>query len=706
MSKLRKCLWGVVLLLVTSVAYGQYDMSRYKPLQSKGPMPSDFSKIASTDKNLTDYTIRLKRLVMNGDILYGTKLNDYVNTIVDNLLKDDPVLRSKLHIYIVKSAEVNAYATSNGLVLVNMGLLAQVSNESELAFVLGHEIAHYAEKHVDAFNTYRDSIKKQEGMDYYLKYHNRSRAHELEADRISIERYMKKSPYSYTVMDGIFDVLQYSDLPFDEVPFPKSMVEADFYQFSDKYFLVNITPISNRANMVDTLFTHPNIERRRAAAQQLVKGIPEAGRSVFVQSEALFNEVREIARFECVGIYLNDHQYDRAFYNTYVLQRSHPNNPYLQQALVNAFYGISKHKNYGQVSDVLESYKEIEGEMQQTSYFFSKLSKQEASLLAFREAWKAWRQYPDNLYYQEVMEDVMKDIVVKNKLKYTDFSDYPMGTDPSTIAVEDNTPQDSTINKYARIRQQNKPNKVVPTEKFKTVNYMLVDIHSDSAFVEMMNKVVRQAEDDAVLDLVAQKKQPAEVKSIVITQPQYFVKTTKRNSVTRTLSLKKSDQLKIILEKSAKKLNLGAKAFVMSDVLALSTEDYNKYVKLQQWMNDYFQSDNIEMVHSLSSDMNDVYDLTGTSTFCIAAVQRSKGKFMNFQKIQDILLSGICPYYLIPSLLEFGLPQYSTEMYLMIVDMEKGKSLVSAHDSQESAMSDAYVNAFMYKQLYKFVKGK
>ena len=47
-----------------------------------------------------------------------------------------------------------------------------------------------------------------------------------------------------------------------------------------------------------------------------------------------------------------------------------------------------------------------------------------------------------------------------------------MGTDPSTIAVEDNTPQDSTINKYARIRQQNKPNKVVPTEKFKTMNYM------------------------------------------------------------------------------------------------------------------------------------------------------------------------------------------------------------------------------------------
>ena len=703
---LRKCLWGVVLLLVTAMAFGQHDMSRYKPLESKGPMPFDISKITSTDQSMSDYNVLLKRLVMNGDILYGTKLNDYVNTIVDNLLKDDPVLRSKVHVYIVRSAEVNAFATSNGLVLVNMGLLAQVSNESELAFVLGHEIAHFAEKHADSFNSYRDSIRKQEGMDYYLKYHNRSRAHEMEADRISIERYMKNSSYSYTVMDGIFDVLQYSDLPFDEVPFPKNLVEADFYQFPDKYFLVNITPISNRANMVDTLFTHPNIERRRTAAQQMIKGIPETGRSVFVQSEALFNEVREIARFECVGIYLNDHQYDHAFYNTYVLQRSHPNNPYLQQALVNALYGISKHKNYGQVSDVLESYKEIEGEMQQTSYFFSKVSKQEASLLALREAWKAWRQYPDNLYYKDVVEDVMKDVVVKNKLKYTDFSDYPMGTDPSTIVVEDNTPQDSTINKYARIRQQNKPNKVVPTEKFKTLNYMLVDIHSDSTFVEMMNKVVRQAEDEAVLDLVAQKKQPAEVKNIVITQPQFVVKTVKKSGTTRKSSTKDSERLKNTLEKSAKKLKLGTTTFTLSDVLALSTENYNKYVKLQQWMNDFFQSDNIEMIHSLSKDMNDVYDLTGTSTFCIAVVQRAKYGFVSYQKIQDFLLSGMCPYDLVPAVVEFALPQYSTDMYLMLVDMEKGKSLVSAHDSQESLMSDAYVNAFMYNNLYKFVKGK
>jgi len=705
MNNTKRCILFIVLFLCAFATWAQCDMTNYKALESKGPMPSDFVKIANTDKSYTDYNVVLKRLVMNGDILYGTKLNDYVNTIVDNLLKDDPVLRSKIHVYLVKSTGVNAYATANGLVLVNMGLLAQVSNESELAFVLGHEIAHFAEKHADSFNTYRDSIRKQEGLDYYLNYHNRSRAHELEADRIALERYMKNSSYSYSVLDGIFDVLQYSDLPFDEVPFPKSLVEENFYQYPEKYFLANISPISNRADMVDTLFTHPNIERRREAARQIVKGFSEQGRSVFVQSESLFNEVREWARFECVSYFLNNHQYDHAFYNTYVLQRAHPNNPYLCQALVNAIYGISKHKNYGQISDVLESYRDVEGELQQTSHFFSKVSKQEASVLALRTAWNAWKKYPENLYFKEVIDDVLKDVVVKNKMRYTDFCDYPMGTDPATIEVEDNTPQDSAINKYARIRQQNKPTMVVPTEKFKTVNYMLVDIHRDSTFIEMMNNAIRQAEDAQVLDLVA-KNQPATVKNIVITQPQYFIKSTKKKMVSRDFSLKNSEKLQKVLEKSAKKLDLGTSTYAMSDVLAFSTEDYNKYVKLQQWMNDFFQSDNIEMVHSIAQDMNDVYELTGTSVFCIAAVQRARDRFVSYQKGQDLLYSVLFPYYLVPALVEFGLPHYNTNMYMMIVDMEKGKSLLNAHDSQVAAMSDAYVNSFMYKNLYKFVKGK
>ena len=75
--------------------------------------------------------------------------------------------------------------------------------------------------------------------------------------------------------------------------------------------------------------------------------------------------------------------------------------------------------------------------MQQTSYFFSKLGKYESSLLALRMVWNAKHKYPDNRYYSDVLEDVMNDVFVKNKMKYQDFSDYPMGTNPDSIVVEE-----------------------------------------------------------------------------------------------------------------------------------------------------------------------------------------------------------------------------------------------------------------------------
>lgn len=704
MKKLFALLFSV--FVIATMAFGQNGTSYYTPLKSQGPTPSDFAKIAATDKDQRDYNVLLKYLVRDGDILYGTKLNQYLDVIVDNLMKDDPVKRSKVHVYVVKSSLVNAYATSSGMLFVNMGLLAQVSNESELAFVLGHEIAHYTENHVPQFKEYKDSLKERDRVEYYMKYHTRSRAQELEADRVSIERFMRQSPYSFSQLDGIFDVLQYSDLPFDEVPFDKKLVETDFYQFPDNHYLKSVTPISNRADMVDTLFTHPNIERRREAARSLVAGIPETGRSVFVQSEELFNEVRNIARLECLSILLNERSYDHAFYNAYVLRRADPNNAFIEQAMVNALYGFSKHKNYGQVDDVIDPYSDLEGEIQQTSYFLSRLSKQEATLLALRAAWMARKNNPDNRYYQEVVDDLLKDLVVSSKMKYTDFSDYPMGTNPDTIKVEENeAPQDSSINKYARIRQQNKTVKVIPTAKFKTMNYMLVDIHQDPEFIDLMHRAVRRSEEDAALESLRRKAKPAESKRLVIASPQYLVYTKNRRTATQALDEKRSEQLRKTLRNSAHRLGLDVVSYTAKDLASFNTDQYNQYAKLQQFIYDYLRSDGIEMVYAMSKEMDEVYELTGTSAVCFTAVRRSPDNFVSYAKIQNIILSVVCPYYFLPSAAEFAFPRYDTDMYMLIVDLTSGKTLLTSHDGYLSAMSKAYVNAFMYENMYYYVKG-
>lgn len=48
---------------------------------------------------------------------------------------------------VIDSADVNAFAAPGGYVLITRGLYASLSDESELAGVLGHEISHVVERH-------------------------------------------------------------------------------------------------------------------------------------------------------------------------------------------------------------------------------------------------------------------------------------------------------------------------------------------------------------------------------------------------------------------------------------------------------------------------------------------------------------------------------------------------------------------------------
>jgi hypothetical protein len=55
--------------------------------------------------------------------------------------------RIPFQFYVVQDKSVNAFATPNGIVVVNSGLMEMVENEAQLAAVMGHEIAHATHEH-------------------------------------------------------------------------------------------------------------------------------------------------------------------------------------------------------------------------------------------------------------------------------------------------------------------------------------------------------------------------------------------------------------------------------------------------------------------------------------------------------------------------------------------------------------------------------
>lgn len=72
----------------------------------------------------------------------------YVNLVGQALATQSGRPELAFHFGVLQTDEINAYATPGGFVFVTRGLLKLVRSESELACILGHEIAHVNEKHM------------------------------------------------------------------------------------------------------------------------------------------------------------------------------------------------------------------------------------------------------------------------------------------------------------------------------------------------------------------------------------------------------------------------------------------------------------------------------------------------------------------------------------------------------------------------------
>jgi predicted Zn-dependent protease len=81
-------------------------------------------------------------------LIEDPELSEYVNSIGDRLAAQSPDGAEGFQFFIVKDAAINAFAVPGGFVFINYGLILSTQNESQLASVLGHEIAHVTQHHI------------------------------------------------------------------------------------------------------------------------------------------------------------------------------------------------------------------------------------------------------------------------------------------------------------------------------------------------------------------------------------------------------------------------------------------------------------------------------------------------------------------------------------------------------------------------------
>jgi predicted Zn-dependent protease len=96
-----------------------------------------------------------KRLKTSGRIETDPSLNAYVRRIV---CKIEPDICDDIRFYIVKIPYSNASMAPNGYMQIWTGLMLRARNEAQLAYVLGHELAHYQQRHsLEQWRTFRNT---------------------------------------------------------------------------------------------------------------------------------------------------------------------------------------------------------------------------------------------------------------------------------------------------------------------------------------------------------------------------------------------------------------------------------------------------------------------------------------------------------------------------------------------------------------------
>src|SRR3954451_12507662 len=76
------------------------------------------------------------------------EVTDYLASLGSRLVQANPSARQDFEFFGVRDHTVNAFALPGGFVGVHTGLITTAETESELASVLGHEIAHVTQRHI------------------------------------------------------------------------------------------------------------------------------------------------------------------------------------------------------------------------------------------------------------------------------------------------------------------------------------------------------------------------------------------------------------------------------------------------------------------------------------------------------------------------------------------------------------------------------
>jgi beta-barrel assembly-enhancing protease len=752
---MKNILLAVLMLAFFSPSAQNFD--QYEPLTCSGKIPEEFILASSKkykadlkriekkdlkkrdEKNQKQFALEsnfvLDDLLQSGLVLFGDPVSEYLNEVAAKVLETDKDFKKKVRVYALRSATVNAFAADRGTVFVSLGLLAQLENEAQLAYILSHELSHVQEGHsLDLFLEAKDIVKgasqrsvlEESTFDEKLLAKNRyNKELEIEADKKGIARFWLTN-YSPASIPTVFDVLQYAHLPFDEVPFERSFFETDFYQFPEAYWIKEVKPINTEPDKEDDPeSTHPNIEKRRELAQEMIEKVTKREGKDFLVSEERFLQVRQMARFELPMIYLHNERSPDAIYAAHLLLQKFPGNAYLEKCVAKALYINAKFENDEDYQRA-KIYAKTEGESQRVRFLFDTISPKEATILALRYTWLQHLKHPEDKELTTLADDLFGELAAYSS-NLSDFVDTRAEV-PAPPVISEEEPKEKPIIKEVKSEKKEKSKydkiKEQKAEKAKTEPLTqgwkgaFIGLKNDENFVKAFNAGQERhkkwqsrvsymdsdkgrSERRKEIERTRKKGKRLGISKVVIINPFYLkLDARKANAVQYVQSEEGQNRLRGIIEEVTPKSGLKTNILDIADLKDGQTDRFNEIRLLNEWFAEQVDYENLNITYGTNQGkINAIAEKYGTDFFLWTGVVSLREKKNSAMNTLGIMFSLFLPILTPVAIYKATKPEYDMLYYAVLYNVKDGTYQTVKYEYFDQRDSDTVLKAHYYDAL-------
>ncbi|HEX7845668.1 MAG TPA: M48 family metallopeptidase [Chitinophagaceae bacterium] len=279
----------------------------------------------------------------------------------------------------------NAFSMGDGTIVINAGLLIYLNNEAELAFIVGHELAHYylehtpqaIKKYVETINSeaYQSELKRLSKTEYRVNQqleqmakaiafnsHGHRRDRESEADRYAF-MFMKKAGFDCNAIRSCLNLLDKVDdsvfhqspkletvFSFDDYFFKKRWVQKESSIFSE--LKEDNSPLSEKEK--DSLKTHPDCSKRIAMLEDSMLASGNTGKQ-FAVDEKAFSKLKKEFILEMTEQCFREKKLSRNLYYSLMLLQTEEHKAYAVYSIarcLNEIYVSQRDHKLGLMVDV------------------------------------------------------------------------------------------------------------------------------------------------------------------------------------------------------------------------------------------------------------------------------------------------------------------------------------------------------------------